>query len=265
MRFNPRKPRHWRWARRTVTIVALTGLVLILLGQLSVGITIFGVALLSLVLLNFAQLRRSILESDRQHYALIQIRPLFGDLPVDLTGWSADPILVHNAVRLLTETRPGLVLECGSGSSTVAIARCLRAIGRGRIVSLDHDPAYAQRTRDLLRLHGLEDVGTVVTAPLVPRVVHGTSLQWYSSTYESLLDEKVDLLLIDGPPGASSPRARYPAVPILEPYLAPACSILLDDGDRQDERAIAHEWAQELGARLCYLDGGRGGWMLRRG
>jgi hypothetical protein len=264
MRLTLRTPRHWRRSRRTLAALAITGLVLVLVDYLTVGIAVFGVGLLGLVLLESAQLRHAMVESDRQQYALTQIRPLVGDVPVDFAGWSADPILVHNAVRLVTDTRPALILECGSGSSTVAIARCLRAMGHGRIVALEHDPVYAQRTRDLLRLHGVEDVGTVVLAPLVPRVVHGRSLRWYSPTYEALLDQKVDVLLVDGPPGASAPRARYPAVPILESYLAARCSILLDDGDRQDERQAAQAWSRELGAALSYLEGGRGGWLLHR-
>jgi hypothetical protein len=260
-----RTPRHWRRGRRALVGVALIGLLLVLTGWLEGGISVFGLGLLGLVLLDFAQLRQWSLESDRQHYALLQLRPLLGELPVDFTRWSADPVLVHNAVRLLIDTRPALVVECGSGSSTVVLARCLRALGHGRIVSLDHDVLYAQRTRDLLRLHGVEDQATVVMAPLVQREVNGRQLQWYAPVYLELLGSKIDVLLVDGPPGTTALRARYPAVPLLEPHLAQTCSILLDDGDRADERAIAHAWAQELGATLLYLEGGRGGWMLRRG
>jgi hypothetical protein len=264
MRVKLRTPRQWRRSRRALVAIAVAGLLVTVLGQLSPGLAIFGLALLGLTLLEAAQVRRSILESNRQHFALVQVRPLLGDLPLDLSGWSADPVFVHNVVRLLIETRPALVVECGSGSSTVVVARCLRALGHGRIVSLDHDPVYAERSRGLLRLHGVEDVASVVTAPLAPREVKGRQFQWYAPTYAALLNGSIDLLLVDGPPGKSAPRARYPAVPLLLPHLAPACAIVLDDGDRQDERAIAHAWAQELDATLVYLEGGRGGWMLRR-
>lgn len=262
--FNLPIPRRWRWTRRALVALSLAGLGTALAGASAAGWVLFALAMLAVVLAETAQLRSLVIESERQHYALVQVRPLVDQLPVGFTRWSADPILVHNAVRLLVETRPGLVLECGSGSSTVIMARCLRVLGRGRVISVDHDPAYADRTRELLRLHGVDDLAIVVTAPLVLREAGGQTLRWYGAEYEPLLTDSIDVLLVDGPPGSSGPRARYPAIPILSPHLAPHCSILLDDGNRSDERAIARAWASELRATLSYLEGGRGGWLLRR-
>lgn len=259
-----RTPRQWRRARRTLVALAVAGLLLVLWGRLAGGLTLFGFGLLGLVLLESAQLRRFVLESDRQQQALIHLRPLLGDVPLDLGRWAADPVMVHHAVRLLTETRPAVVVECGSGSSTVVIARCLRGLGRGRVISLEHDPVYAHRTMELLRLYHLDDLATVVTAPLAARETNGRSVQWYGPQYESFVKESIDVLLVDGPPKASGPRARYPAIPILKRDLAPECWIMLDDGDRPDEREIAHAWRSELGATLTYLEGGRGGWLLHR-
>ena len=259
-----RTPCAWRRARRIVVALAAAALVLALLVNGGIGAALFAAALLSLVLLQSTQLNRALLDGQRQQYALMQIRPLFGELPLDLSGWAADPILVHNAVRLIVEARPRLVLECGSGSSTIAIARCLKALGGGRIISLDHDPVYAGRTNHLIRLYSLEREAEVVTATLLPRSIGSESGLWYSPAYEALLEQKIDLLLVDGPPGATGPRARYPAVPLLKHHLADECWILMDDGDRPDERAIAQAWSEELGAELKYLEGGRGAWLLHR-
>ena len=256
-------PRAWRRARRTVVGSALAGLILIVVGISAPGQVLFGCGLLGLVVLESLQLRRAIQETARQHYALTQIRPLAGDLPLDFSRWAADPLLVYNAVRVVLDTHPSFVLECGSGSSTV-LAGCLRALGRGKIVSLDHDPSYASRSSELLRTHGLENLARVVTAPLVTRKSGDEVFQWYGPEYEPLLDRPIDILLVDGPPGRGAALARYPAVPLLRSHLSPDCSILLDDGDREDERAIAQLWAHTLGASLTYLEGGRGGWLLRR-
>jgi hypothetical protein len=258
-----RTPRAWRRARRALVGLAIAGIIAVLLGSPAAGQALFGCGLLGLVLLESSQLRRSIQESQRQHHAHVQIRPLMGDVPLDLSGWAGDPLMVHNTVRLLVDVRPGLVVECGSGNSTVVIARCLRALGRGRIVSLEHDPDYARRTADLLRLNGLNELAAVVTAPLVEREINGQVLRWYSPEYEHLLKKPIDMLVVDGPPGSSGPRARYPAVPFLRSRLASECWIILDDGDRRDEQSIARSWARELGATLSYLEGGRGGWLLR--
>jgi hypothetical protein len=257
-------PRHWRRTRRALVAVALTGLALAVAGLYLAGAILFALAILALVLAETARLRDLILEAERQSYALVQVRPLLGELPLDFTGWSADPVAVHNVVRLLIDTHPRLVFECGSGSSSAAVAHCLEKLGQGRLVSVDHDPAFADRTREMLRQRGIIDRATIVTAPLMDREVNGKVLRWYGPQYLPLLTDPIDVLLVDGPPGPSGPRARYPAVPLLKPHLAPHCCIFLDDGDRPDERAIAQAWAQELGAMLSYLKGGRGGWLLRR-
>jgi Methyltransferase domain len=259
-----RTARHWLRTRRFLVALAVAGLALALIGPPVVGGVLFGSALLGVVLFEFTHLRRLVVQNHRQQHALVQIRPLLGEVPVDLGGWAADPLLAHNVVRLLVDTRPGVVVECGSGSSTVVISRCLRALGRGRVISLEHDPEYANRTADLLRLHGLEDLATVVTAPLTALEVNGRMFRWYSSKYEPLLQDKIDVLLVDGPPGSTGPRARYPAVSVLKPHLSEECWIMLDDGNRPDERHTALAWSRELGAKLSYLEGGRGGWLLHR-
>lgn len=238
-------------------------MVVLLLGHISVGASLLGGVILCVGLLESSQLRQLIIEGQRQQYALNQIRPLLGDLPIDLSGWAADPVLVHNAIRLVIDTRPSFVVECGSGSSTIAIARTLRACG-GRMVSLEHDEKYAQRTREMLRLHGLDDLATVVTAPLVSRDVGGQTFQWYTPAYEPLLSQPIEMLMVDGPPGSLGERSRYPAVPILRSHLAEQCWILLDDGNRLSERDVARAWSEDLGATLTYLEGGRGGWLLQR-
>jgi len=252
-----------RRARRALVSLAAAGVVLLLWGYVVLGAALLGGVLICLTALEAALLRELLLEGQRQQYALTQVRPLFGDVPPALGGWAADPVLVHHAVRLVADVRPRLVLECGSGSSTVAIARCLTALG-GRLISLEHNPEFARRTTEMLRLHGLDGVAVVVTAPLAARDLEGRVLSWYGPEYERFLDGPIDVVMVDGPPKASGPRARYPAVPALRPRLAPECWILLDDGDRPDERAIAHAWSEELGAQLTYLEGGRGGWLLHR-
>jgi predicted O-methyltransferase YrrM len=219
----------------------------------------------TVVLAELARTEATLLQAARQQEALLQLQPLLGDFPVWLGGWAADPLLMRHVVELLAERRPRLVVECGSGSSTVILARCLRRLGGGRLVSLEHDPEFAGRTLEQLRLHGLTDLVTLVTAPLIDRPTpDGHVLRWYAPVYESALREPVDLLLVDGPPGAGGPRARYPAVPLLAPHLAPGCVVLLDDGDRPDERAIAETWARELRYGAARLATGRGAWLLQR-
>jgi hypothetical protein len=56
---------------------------------------------------------------------------------------------------------------------------------------------------------------------------------------------RVDMLFVDGPPGATWPLARYPAMPIFRDRLTADAVVYLDDGVRADEREIAARWARE--------------------
>lgn len=251
-----------QWLGVTV-IVAGAGLGVAGEGWVGAVLCILGTG--AVLVSEFARVEAVLLATARQQEALIQLQPLLGDFPVLLGGWAADPLLMQHAVELLAETRPGLVLECGSGSSTVILARCLRRLGSGRLVTLEHDAEFSRRTLAQLRLHGVEDLVTLVMAPLVERPApDGRVLRWYAPVYDQALGAPVDVLLVDGPPGSSGPWARYPALPLLAPHLAPTCTVLLDDGDRPDERAIVSEWSRELGWRAVRLSTGRGAWLLRR-
>ncbi len=263
-------PRSSRRLRRIMVLVAVLGagatataIWLDLPSAAMAGLGAFLLSYLAVHELDRSALRRHIDDVERQTRALTQIRPLIGPLPIPLGDWAADPLFALHAVEQVIGRRPDLVIECGSGSSTVIVARCLRQLGHGRILSLEHDPDFAERTRNLLREHGVSDLATVVTATLTRRQHEGKEYRWYESGYETLVTEPVGVLLVDGPPGGTAPRARFPALPLLRRYLAEDWVILLDDGDRKDERWIARTWAQETGAALRHLEGGRGGWVLR--
>lgn len=230
--------------------------VLTLVFLLAAGVLAVPLALTGIVL---DRLRR--VEGDIR--ALVNLRPLCGTWPVSFEDPAIDPHLAELAARLVASERPRLILECGSGSSTVILAACLRELGSGRLVSLEHDAGYAERTRAWLRLVGLEDWASVVTAPLQQRQVGETTMLWYGPGYEDELHEGVDLLLVDGPPRRVAKLARYPAVPLLRAHLSPSCVVLADDGDRRESRRMAQDWAVMLGGSAEYCWTRKGAWLLR--
>lgn len=204
--------------------------------------------------------------SENELPALINIRPFLGLVPVRLGGWAIDAHFAEILVHLLMQKRPHLVVECGSGYSTVVIAHCLREVNNsGRVFSLEHEADYAQSTTDLLKTQRLDKYVSLLTAPLKAQNVNGAQMPWYSLDASLLPDRKIDVLVVDGPPGLTGPMARYPAVPLLMPRLADDCVIVMDDGSRPDEREIAHCWANQLHCKPEYMRGGKGAWILRRG
>ena len=169
------------------------------------------------------------------------------DLPRPLPptrSYAASPDLLLELVLAVDRDAPAHVLELGSGLSSLVIARRLEQHGRGQLVSLDHDPGYAEATRAELAAYGVGDRVRVLDAPLTDVELGGEVWPWYALGAE--VPERIDLLVVDGPPGLLRPQARYPALPVLRDRLSPGASVLLDDTHRADEREIVRRWLDEL-------------------
>jgi predicted O-methyltransferase YrrM len=190
---------------------------------------------------------RDVLTGYRQLEAMVDLRGLIrprAPLP-PLRGWALSP----DALRLITQEifirHPQLIVECGSGSSSVWLGYAVQQLGTGRVVALEHDERYAELSRDLLKAHGLEDVVEIRHAPLTPWDGGTTGPQpWYDRGAIDDL-EKIGLLLVDGPPGTLGEGARYPALPLLLPKCAENGLIVLDDAVRSQENAVSDRWLAE--------------------
>jgi len=158
--------------------------------------------------------------------------------------WVASPDLLVELIRHVRRVEPRCVIECGSGASTVAIARALQKIGAGHVHSLDQDPQFAAITRQRLAEAGLDAYATVITAPLREQRCGDRLMTWYDAP--DLPQGPYDMVLVDGPPESGGTRARYPAGPMLLSRLAPGGVAFLDDTMRADEQAIAAEWQKEI-------------------
>ena len=183
-----------------------------------------------------------------QHVAWTELREYLDVSPFmpPLRGWAASPDVLRLLVRIIDRDRPELVVECGSGASSVWIGYALRKVGTGRLVALEHDARYAELGRALVAAHALEDIVQVRHAPLtrVPKeYAEGVSadVPWYDTDVLSDL-KGIGLVFVDGPPQATGPEARHPAVPVLLPACADRAVFVLDDADRPDERSLGERW-----------------------
>ena len=197
------------------------------------------------------QLREELREQLREVRALINIRAMTRETPLPFVGYAISPALGEVLGQLILDVRPNLVLECGSGTSTLLMASYLRVTGRGRVVALEHDARFAERTRLLLRELDLEERAQIRDSPLRPVQVGERTIPWYDlGSLRDVEGEKAQILFVDGPPGRGAELARLPALPLLLPYLAEDCIVILDDAQRPDETLIAQRWARETGASL---------------
>jgi predicted O-methyltransferase YrrM len=157
-------------------------------------------------------------------------------------GWAASPDLLMVLVDLVITERPSLVVECGSGASTLWLALAMRRFKiDGRIIALDHDPAFGGKTRDLLARHHVGDLAEVRDAPLESFTIDGETYSWYAkSAWEDLTG--IDLLFVDGPPATTGHQARYPALPLLIGSLSPVATAVLDDLVVPDMQKVVQLW-----------------------
>jgi predicted O-methyltransferase YrrM len=157
-------------------------------------------------------------------------------------GWAASPDLLMVLVDLVVSERPSLVVECGSGASTLWLALAMRRFGvDGRVVALDHDPVFGAKTRDLLARHDVSDLAEVRDAPLESFGIDGETYSWYArQAWEDL--KGIDLLFVDGPPATTGHQARYPALPLLSGLLSPAATAVLDDLVVPDMQNVLQLW-----------------------
>jgi predicted O-methyltransferase YrrM len=182
----------------------------------------------------------------------------------ELEIWSITPQFANILMNHIGLHKPLVILECGSGVSTLIMAYCIARSGRGHVFSLEHLEEYVRSSNDLLRLHGLEAHATVFHAPLIETTLGSNTWKWYDPSAIRDLSS-IDMLVVDGPPGTGSTMARYPVVPLLEEKLNPHTVILLDDYDRPDERAIAKLWATQHGfSQITEYKVERGVCILRR-
>lgn len=186
----------------------------------------------------------------REYHQLESLLSIFftinPDLPLpDTKGWAAAPDLLKKIAEVILLEKPEYVVETGSGVSTIIIGYCLKKLGKGKLLSLEHDTKYAEINRNQISFHGLDGIATIVHAPLKEIEISGRKWLWYN-TESFNIDKSIDVLIIDGPPGHVQKLSRYPAIPILYKRLNARSKIIVDDGRREDEKTIVALWEKEF-------------------
>lgn len=176
--------------------------------------------------------------------------------------WPVSPDFSLYIVGLMEKNDYNLIVEFGSGISTLVIAKAIKQktkkipnIKSIEFKSFDHLKKYYQQTLDALKFAGLSDYVQLHHAPLQEWIsLSGEKYSFYSckkiinSLAENYKNKSLKVLLIvDGPPGNTCHYARYPALPlILDVFPEADIDILLDDYFRSDEKGISKRWMEYL-------------------
>lgn len=179
-------------------------------------------------------------------YSLISFR---ASLPY-MTGWAATPEHALIIFEEIKNNKPQHLLELGSGVSTIIAAYGLEQNSSGSILSLDHDSGYAEKTTKQLQVHRLDEIAEVKYAPLATHNLVGKNWKWYDLNAVTL-PEKIDMLLVDGPPVKTNKNARYPALPMLIDRMSDNAVIILHDAHRPNEVEIIKTWKKQFPVFDC--------------
>ncbi|MGP8291671.1 class I SAM-dependent methyltransferase [Vreelandella zhanjiangensis] len=177
-----------------------------------------------------------------------------GQLP-PLSGWPAGPDFLLRLHTWVCKKKPKLVVETGSGVTTLVIADALRQNGNGKLISFEHLQEYADKTYETLREEELLCWVDLRVGAL--EEWHGEHLnpadakkksRWYPLNLEGI--SNAELLVVDGPPGNTCLYSRYPALPAFFGCLAPTAEVWMDDANRKEEKDISEAWAERYGFEM---------------
>ena len=178
-------------------------------------------------------------------------------------NWMISPDFGVLLVELIEENAYDAVIEFGSGTSTLLAAKALGRMAATRanhlqvpLFSFDHLGEYLDKTKRRLMAAKLADGVDLIHAPLAPWVSSDRTEFSYYDCREALLRLKSQLpeagarilVVVDGPPAATGPKARFPALPMLLETMGDSNQyhFLLDDMIREDEKQVANAWLEIL-------------------
>lgn len=233
----------------TILIVLLPQFMWLFLGMLLLSILLYVIKLkfdlLHIFKKNREEQAEKLIYTQKNLEAYNQLLNVFDiKTPLPLTGgWAASADFLHLIVTKALEIKPEKLIECGSGLSTLFIAYALQRNRKGHLISLEHDPAYALKTKKMLEMHGLSEYVTIKTCDLISFSISGNDFMWYD--YQAK-DESYDFIVIDAPPYTTNSLARYPAGEFLMKNASKGAIAIIDDGKRPDETEMIKIWTREL-------------------
>lgn len=208
--------------------------------------------------------KRDVENSMRQIEACIRLQHYLGSdiiLP-GMHNWPISPDFGVLLVNLVEQNGYQGVIEFGSGTSTLILAKALERVARregtlpATLLSFDHLKEYRTKTQSLINQAGLAAHTNVVLAPLVAwRDAEDNLFSYYAcdkalQMFKQRLPESGCrlLVIVDGPPAATGKHARYPALSRVLEILGRKHGIdfLLDDYLRSEEQEVVARWLDTL-------------------
>jgi predicted O-methyltransferase YrrM len=206
--------------------------------------------------------RRDLDNLYNQLAAYIQIHDIVSQSTMlgSLRGWAMSPdALVHILADLERRENP-TILEFGSGESTLVFASALRMKNQGRLITIEHNREFMERIRTRIEAAHLEPWVEFHHAPLLGNDAAKHESAGSEMDLSGLPDVRIDLALIDGPPGNSyGGQARREPLKWTLSRLSAGGTVFLDDANRPAEQAIVADALRErpgMAAEMIHTEKG---------
>jgi hypothetical protein len=127
----------------------------------------------------------------------------------------------------------GIILECGSGLSTILVGIIAKKQNRS-VISLEHNEFWYELVRKEIELHALNSVKIYLT-----KIKDYDCYEWYDTS--DIIINEIGLCICDGPP-SNIKGGRKGFLYLLNDNLLPGAIILVDDTIREAENIMIDEW-----------------------
>lgn len=185
-----------------------------------------------------------------------------------MRSWEISPDCAAVLVSVIRENKPNVIVEFGSGVSTIIAGYAAKENKSGKIISFVDDQKYAEISMDNIKAHHLDSVATIIHAPQKEIALKEKKYQWYDQDIIlSVLEnsEPIDLLIINGLREMQNIE-RYPTLPVLFGFLANNAVIVFDDSINDEvEKKTISSWMQEfIDMEYEFFDTEKGTFVLRK-
>ena len=177
-------------------------------------------------------------------YAMAILQPLLTDLPyLPFNGGALRPVCIAYILNEIIINQRKMVLEFGSGLSTVLMARLIKKNNLDvKIVTVEHNKEWSKIIEGYLTNEDLTQYVKIIQADLKEMETPLGKVNWYdyATVLKGVQDQKFDLITVDGPPanGRKIRYSRYPAFINMTDFFKEDFCLILDDANRKGEQKI---------------------------
>jgi hypothetical protein len=184
----------------------------------------------------------------RELKAIQILQPYFPKGYLFESGFSLSFQTIQHIINDIIVYKPKVILEFGSGLSTIILNNFIRQNGLSvKLISIDDNLTWQKSLKDKCDLVDFFDFPLTQSHPFS---FEGKG-SWYDIPDKHILyDLEYDLVLVDAPKGSLSKLSRYGFIPFLEGKISEKGIVYIDDTHRVDEQKISELYLSSVAGSM---------------